>query len=352
MYDIVIVGLGPAGSTLARLLDSRFNVLAIDKKCDRDDSFRKPCGGLLAPDAQKALSKFNLTLPKSVIAEPQIFAVKTLDYARKLTRYYRRFYINIDRHKFDMWLGSLIPDGVEVADGARCKKIAGRGDSYEVTYLQKDGTERTVHAKYVVGADGADSIVRKGVFPAKKIRQYTAIQMWYPETHPVPFMSCIFDRQVTDSYCWSVSKDGSFILGGAFPKRGSRASFDELRKRLRERGFEFGAPVKTEACLVSCPTGCNTFSVARKGAFLIGEAAGFISPSSLEGISYALDSAWALAATLNEGAGNPAKSYRLRTVPIRLKLRRKMLKRFFMYNPLIRFLIMRSGMDSIEIIKN
>ena len=63
MYDIAIIGLGPSGATIARLLHPRFHVIAIDKKNGLDDkSFRKPCGGLLAPDAQKALSKFNLTL--------------------------------------------------------------------------------------------------------------------------------------------------------------------------------------------------------------------------------------------------------------------------------------------------
>lgn len=69
-YDIVIVGGGPAGATLARLLPEGFKVLLIDTKSHSDDGgFKKPCGGLLAPDAQKSLGKFGLTLPdrKSVV---------------------------------------------------------------------------------------------------------------------------------------------------------------------------------------------------------------------------------------------------------------------------------------------
>lgn len=31
MYDVAIIGLGPAGSTLARLLSKEFNIIAIDK---------------------------------------------------------------------------------------------------------------------------------------------------------------------------------------------------------------------------------------------------------------------------------------------------------------------------------
>lgn len=46
-YDIAVIGLGPAGATLARLLSPRFRVLALDRK-GGEEGFRKPCGGLLA----------------------------------------------------------------------------------------------------------------------------------------------------------------------------------------------------------------------------------------------------------------------------------------------------------------
>ena len=78
LYDIAIIGLGPAGATAARLLDKQFKIIAIDLKSEAGSSFRKPCGGLLAPDAQKALSRFNLTLPKDVLVDPQISRSKPL----------------------------------------------------------------------------------------------------------------------------------------------------------------------------------------------------------------------------------------------------------------------------------
>ena len=51
-YDIAVIGLGPAGAAVARLLGKSFKIIAIDKKNGgEDNSFKKPCGGLLATDA-------------------------------------------------------------------------------------------------------------------------------------------------------------------------------------------------------------------------------------------------------------------------------------------------------------
>ena len=350
MYDVAIIGLGPAGATLVRLLTSDFKVIAIDKKCaDVPGGFSKPCGGLLALDAQKALSKFNLTLPKEVLVDPQIFAVKTIDLKQNLLRHYQRFYINLDRSKFDRWLVSLIPSSVELIEGATCTGIQKTDDGYDVTY-NKGGISRKISARLVVGADGSDSVVRRSLFPKREVGRYAGIQQWFVEQSSSPFYSCIFDRDVTDSYCWSVSKDGFFILGGAFPLKNSREKFELLKTKVKRLGFQFGDPVKTEACFISMPRSARDFCTGGRGAFLLGEAAGFISPSSLEGISYALNSACELADTLNCGRKDPNRAYTIKTLPIRIKLLLKKLKAPFMYWPLLRRYVMKSGMRTIRVV--
>ena len=120
LYDVLIVGAGPAGSTLARMLGGRGRrILLLNGQTPGKP---KVCGGLLAPDAQKVLAAFDLTLPKSVLVDPQIFSVKTIDAEADLVRYYSRFYINADRGKFDDWLRSLVPQDVDVA-AVRCTAL-------------------------------------------------------------------------------------------------------------------------------------------------------------------------------------------------------------------------------------
>ncbi|WP_428897051.1 Dehydrogenase (flavoprotein) [Parelusimicrobium proximum] len=346
-FDIAVVGGGPAGATFARLLSPKYKAIIIDRK-GKNSSFRKPCGGLLAPDAQKALSKFNLTLPKEILVDPQIFSVRTIDLASGLNRYYQRFYLNLDRDKFDKWLLSLVPSNVEIERESVCTKIL-KEESGFTLLIENGGEKKEIKVKYLVGADGAGSIVRHTFFAGKKIRKYISIQEWFKEEHKNPFYSCIFDPENTDCYSWSISKDGYFIFGGAYAEKDARAKFEKQKEKLASIDFKFGEVVKREACQVFRPAGWREFCAGKDNIFLIGEAAGFISPSSLEGISSALNSARILAGVFNKDTDNKNKAYYRRTFPLRLKIFLKLFKVPFMYNPYLRKLIMKLGIKSIKL---
>lgn len=348
IYDIAIIGLGPAGATFARLLDKKYSVIAFDKKSKNDDSFKKPCGGLLADDAQQFFSKFGLPLPINVIVNPQIFSVKTIDVKTKDVKFYQRFYINLDRHKFDLWLESLIPENIEIRTST-CTNIEKEDDYYKIV-VKEEECVRTYYAKYIVGADGANSNVRKFLYPKKHIKSYLAVQQWFEDKHETPFYSCVFDEALTDCYAWGLTKNEYFIFGGAFPTKEGRNNFEKLKIKMKDFGFKLDNPVKTEACLVLRPANPFQFCCGKGNCFLIGEAAGFISPSSLEGMSYAFESAYVLSKIFNKNSDINAKEYKKLTRHMRWKLTLKLLKNPFIYNPLLRKIVMKTSFQAIDVI--
>lgn len=343
-YDIIVIGAGPAGSTFCRLIDARYKVLLIGKA----DS--KPCGGLLSPDAQYELARYNLTLPKDVLVDPQIFAVKTIDLNSSRQRYYPRSYLNMDRSKFDNWLISMIGSNVTIAT-AVCRRVDESDGKYKVFYTE-EGLDKVAYATYVVDACGAGSFLRKKIFK-KKIRKYLAIQQTFEATEHSPFYSCIFDKKTTDCCAWIISKDNTMIYGGAFPMKQARAKFEEQKKKLSLSGILFGKEQSLQACVVYRPSGPFQFTLAKNGVFAVGEAAGFISPSSLEGISYAMATGRLLAFAFNnyDRKKEITSCYKRKTFSLRMKLLLKLLKCPFMYNSFLRNCVLKTGITSVNIEK-
>lgn len=345
VYDVAIVGAGPAGATLARLIGGRFATAVIDKK-GASDGFRKPCGGLLSPDAQRALSRFDMTLPTDVLVSPQIFTVKTMDLETGRTAHYQRCYLNMDRARFDRWLMDAMPDGVDLYRGV-CTSVERRNG----VYVLRTG-DAEICARILVGADGAASVVRSFLYPRAPLKRYVAIQQHFRASAERPFYSCIFDPTTSRFCSWAISKDDTLIYGGVFEPKGCREAFEAQKKRLPKADFDLRTPIYTEACAVLRPEGVRQFRLGYDNAFLVGEAAGFISPTSFEGISWAITGASLLADALTEHAGHIERAerlYRAKTRAMRAKLYAKQLKAPFMYNRVLRNLILRSGLRAVKL---
>jgi geranylgeranyl diphosphate/geranylgeranyl-bacteriochlorophyllide a reductase len=83
---------------------------------------------------------------------------------------------------------------------------------------------------------------------------------------------------------------------------------------------------------------------------LVGEAAGFVSPSSAEGISFALESGAAFAAALAAGGvAGATERYRAATAPLRRKVPSKVWKGALLDLPLLRSLALASGIGSVTV---
>ncbi len=354
MYDVAIIGGGPAGATLARLIGDRYKVLLIERRQlpDESENFSsiKCCGGLLAPDAQMMLSKLGLGLPRSVLEEPQLFVVKSIDIPQRLERYYQRHYINMNRKKFDSWLLSLVPATVDIRTHCRLQSYSSQNNGFKLSLVHQKKTF-VEKARILIGADGAKSKIRTRSAPRQFFPQkYVAIQEWVERKNDLPYFTSIFDRNITDYYCWTIPKGNYLLIGAALPYQEKAAEkFALLKATLARYGMKFGKTVFREGALMLRPVKQSQLFTGGQGIGLLGEAAGWISPSSAEGLSYAFKSALMLADALRGTPDGFEKRYQEKTRRLRKNIFLKNLKSKFIFNPVLRKLIMSSGLQSITV---
>lgn len=362
VYDVIIIGAGPAGATLARLIGRERSVLLLDSRLMGPHGFTrgKCCGGLLAPDGVRQLRAMGLALPDFPREAAQPLTVRAVDLHSGHDRRYARQYVNLDRVLFESWLLSLLLEGVTFLDGARCCGIGKTGDFWNVAVAER-GAGRSVsfRAACVVSAEGASSLVRRHLDPdRRRMPLYFAVQDVYerfggPEASRCEY-AAFFHPLFTDFYGWVIPKKERVLVGAALPPRFTRAynvdkRMQALRQALRCAGYEFGGAVRREACLLARPHVRDIF-LGAQGAFCVGEAAGFISPSSAEGFSYAFGSARALAAAILAGKKPAATlaAYKRSALPLMANIAWKTVKSCAIHTPPLRRFFMRGGILAMK----
>jgi flavin-dependent dehydrogenase len=244
----------------------------------------------------------------------------------------------------------MLPAGVDLRLGCRLKGCEKGSEGFRLS-LVEGGETRTVAAKVLVGADGAASGVRR-LLPAAgpSPRTYIAIQEWVETESPMPYYSSLFDPALTDFYCWTIPKDGCLIIGAALNPRDKTAEkFERLKSLLAGFGFRTGKTVWREGAYSLRPLNTAQVCTGGAGIALIGEAPGWISPSSAEGLSYAFRSAILLADAMNGSLHGFEKRYRDSARALRLNIFIKNLKSCFVYNPVLRRLVMKSGLQASDL---
>ena len=138
--------------------------------------------------------------------------------ARRKIRYYSRHYLNIDRYAFDRWLVSLVPGTVEKRKGKVPE--AGTGKRRLSAAGQRGRKKDWIQARQLVGADGANSLVRKNFFD-HPVKHYVAIQQWYRNTGAdAPFYSCVFDEETSEAAPGQSARTGVSYSAAVLPLRG------------------------------------------------------------------------------------------------------------------------------------
>ena len=155
-YDIIIVGAGPAGAAAAIRIANRMPELARRTLVLEKAVFprAKLCGGGVTTHADALLAQLRV---KPTVASFPIHALEFIYEDIDFTFRMKDVFRVVRREEFDKELAGYARErGVQVREGEPLVDI--RRDETGVSVQTKDAT---YHAKILIGADGANSIVRQ-----------------------------------------------------------------------------------------------------------------------------------------------------------------------------------------------
>lgn len=323
-YSTVVVGAGPAGIMAALHAAARGPVLLCDKSALPRT---KSCGGMLHAQSLAVLGEYG-QIPETIVVEPRTVHFRYHDWDRGIRKLTELAFLNVDRAGFDAWLLGLLRPDVEIVAQAAVHTVSQTPESVTVGLKLGNDTVRTVKADLVVGADGARSQVRR-LLGSESSASYVTLQDFVTLEGPLePVFDCIYMRQVGDEfgYAYVVPKGSHALVGSVFYPKTRRPweKHDAVLARLRERLPALGRSVGREASAALYLRSRDDVVCGSGRVLLAGEAGGFMSPTSGEGISYALASGRAAGLASAGPAEEALDRYLALTEPLRRDIARRL----------------------------
>ncbi|WP_382466028.1 geranylgeranyl reductase family protein [Streptomyces noursei] len=289
VWDVVVVGAGPAGASAAHAAACAGRRVLLLEKAELP-RYKTCGGGIIGPSRDSLPPGFELPLRDRVHAVT--FALNG-----RLTRTRRSKHMLfglINRPEFDAALVESAKDaGAQVRTGVTVTRVEQHGanvpDRRTVAVVLGDG--EVVLARAVVGADGSAS--RIGAHVGVKVDQVDLgleVEIPVPETVAEDWASRVLLDwgPMPGSYGWVFPK-GDTLTVGVISARGEGAAtkryLEDFVGRLGLAGFE---PRISSGHLTRCRADDSPLSRGR--VLVCGDAAGLLEPWTREGISFALRS--------------------------------------------------------------
>jgi len=290
-YTTVVAGAGPAGVMAAYQAAKHGSVLLVDAASLPRD---KSCGGMLNEYSQEFLESRFGSLPQDMILDPAYVNFRYHDWDRRILKPTELRFLNVDRSTFDAWLIAQLPENVTVAGSTAVVGFQQDASEVHVT-LKSNGTETSVTCEHLIGADGPRSGVRRQLGVGSVATYVTLQDFCQVEGDLEPYFDCIYMRDIGDcfGYAYVVPKGDVAIVGSVFyPKTKRPHEKQEQVLEILRRSLPLGKSVKREAWVALSVREPGDVMPGEGRVLLAGEAGGFMSPSSGEGISYALNTGW------------------------------------------------------------
>ena len=312
-YDVVVEGAGPAGATAAYYLAKEGRKVAL---VDRANFPReKACGGGLCVHIEEfdhIISNWNDFLEskclRGIVYGPDFMPV---DYVSE-----KPFFYNIRRLQFDNKLVEYaVAEGAQLHQGVAVKSFEVNDDKVVTTL--RNGEKLT--SEVIIGAGGSSDMVSRRIrdvenMPKRWKDSDIAMALYFEVDVGREFMDRVYGEerismahikyQNLDGYGWSFSKDTVLNVGIGCPRsvikklKKEGNGWDERQylldyvETLKEQGW-FPKDIEVTRKMISganIPVGMGMKCTVGDRMLVVGDAGGFVSPLSGEGLYYALDS--------------------------------------------------------------
>jgi len=315
-YDVIIVGAGPAGSNTAisyKNLNPELNIGIFDKSQFPRD---KSCGDAIGPGVINALKRFgneHILDDEPEVISTTLFGPKNIgiqNYIPEVQNKEDSVVYVIPRLDLDNRIFNLAKSlGVDSYEEYRYMGFQKNLDeTISVTFKNSAGTEETYITKLLVGADGANSRVRKDL----NLNQNTdwhkaiAIRAYIDSPNYLEIFkerSLMFEINVSAlrGYAWAFPSKGTLINIGIgmplslFKKENKNINdmLDDFIKTLEGRGVIVENLRMEKSYML--PFASSRPKLAHDRVALVGDAGSMINPMSGEGIFYGMESGFLLA---------------------------------------------------------
>jgi geranylgeranyl reductase family protein len=326
VFDALVVGSGPAGSIAALVLArGGARVALVDKATFPRE---KACGDLVGPRGVQLLHDLAVDVPDSSRVSDMMVVGPTGNRVRLPAppgRTYPGYGIVVERSLFDATLQSAaIAAGAEFIAGRAGEPIIDEGRLAGFSISTTSGSSLRVHARAIVGADGATSRVAEvaGLVDPARVLWGFALRTYLDQ--PVELPHIMF---------WTPQPAIAFPgYGWVFPAGDGRANVGlgvgvlADRSASRRVAHDLGAFIAHAANVGVLAHDSPRLSQRSLGAwlkmglvgttpvrdrvFLVGDAAGLVNPLQGEGIAQAMDSGRAAADAILVGGERSADLYR------------------------------------------
>jgi geranylgeranyl reductase family protein len=284
LCDVIIIGTGPAGTTLGyELARKGIGVLILEK--ERLPRY-KPCAGGITVKTAKLLD-----LDLSPVAQQVTYGARvTCKDNREFTKWYDQPLIYmVMRDEFDYFLVQRAQEaGAVVADNQRVCQLQVNHKGVEVLT-----THDTFKAEFLVGADGANSVVAKSLDLRKGIELGIGMEaeVSVPREKLIKWDSLMgLDLgHISGGYGWVFPKKDHLSIGVGGSLRQARRLKPAYQKVLASQDLGSYEIIQFRSHFL--PVRKNGTAIQQERSLLLGDAAGLVDPLTGEGIYYAIKSA-------------------------------------------------------------